>query len=77
MAHVRNGNLMSIVAFHRVLIVAAMAFCALFAGWEIARYQEDGDVGRLVLAVVFGILAAALVAYLALLKRFLGGGKTS
>lgn len=64
---------MSIVAFHRVLITAALAFCVLFAWWELVRYQDDGQGLRLVLGIVFGLLACALVVYLALLKRFLGG----
>ncbi len=63
---------MSIVSFHRVLITAALAFCALFAWWEIARYQVDGDGLRLVLGIVFALLACALAVYLALLNRFLG-----
>ena len=63
---------MSIVAFHRVLITAALVFCALFAWWELARYQDDGEDLRLALGIVFAFLAVALAVYLALLNRFLG-----
>lgn len=64
---------MSLITFHRVLISAALAFCLLFAGWEFSRYQGDGDGTRLVLAIIFGILAVGLAIYLALLRRILGG----
>jgi hypothetical protein len=63
---------MSIVAFHRVLITFAIAFCALFAAWEYGRYQLDGDGTRIVLTLVFAVLAIALGVYLAFLGRFLG-----
>ena len=63
---------MSIVAFHRVLITAALGFCMLFAWWELARYQDDGEGLRLALGIVFAVLGIALAVYLALLKRFLG-----
>jgi hypothetical protein len=63
---------MSIVAFHRVLITTALAFCALFSWWELTRYLDDGDGLRLALGIVFALLACGLAVYLALLKRFLG-----
>ena len=63
---------MSIVGFHRVLITAAIAFCAFYAAWELAQYRVDGDGGRVVLGIVFAVLAAALGVYLALLGRILG-----
>lgn len=63
---------MSIVGFHRVLISAAIAFCAFFAAWELANYRADGDGSRIVLGVVFALLAVGLAVYLALLGRFLG-----
>ena len=63
---------MSIVGFHRVLIGAAIAFCAFYAAWEFAQYQADGDGSRIVLGIVFAVLAVALGVYLALLGRFLG-----
>ena len=63
---------MSIVAFHRVLISTAIAFCAFFAAWEFGQFRADGDGSRIVLGVVFAVLAVALGVYLALLGRFLG-----
>jgi hypothetical protein len=63
---------MSIVAFHRVLITAAIAFCALFAAWEYGQYRLDGDGSRMLLTLLFAVLAVGLVVYLALLGRFLG-----
>jgi hypothetical protein len=63
---------MSIVAFHRVLITVAVGFFALFAWWELARYQDDGEGLRLALGIVSALLAVALAVYLALLNRFLG-----
>lgn len=68
---------MSIVTFHRVLITAATAFCALFAAWEFGQYGGDGDGSRVVLGVVFAVLAVGLGIYLALLDRFLGRKSSS
>ena len=70
----RTRNLrghMSIVAFHRVLIGAAIAFCGFYAAWELARYLAAGDGSRILLAAVFGLLAVGLGVYLAFLGRFL------
>lgn len=63
---------MSIVGFHKVLIVTAILFCAFFGVWEGLAYAREGGIGDLVLAVVFGIAATALGVYLARLDRFLG-----
>ena len=71
-SNTRGSTSMSIVAFHRILITAAIAFCALFAGWEHAQYRLDGDGSRIVLGLVFAVLTVVLSVYLALLGRFLG-----
>lgn len=63
---------MSIVGFHRVLISAAIVFCAFFAAWEWGQYRADGDASRMVLGLVFAALAVALGVYLAFLGRILG-----
>jgi len=63
---------MSLVAFHRLLISAAIVFCAGFAGWEVKRFAAAGGSGALVLAAVFAILAVLLVLYLRRLNRILG-----
>ena len=68
---------LSIIAFHRVLITAAIAFCAFFSAWEFGHYGRDGDGSRVVLALVFAVLAIALGVYLALLDRFLGRKSSS
>lgn len=62
---------MSIVSFHRVLIGTGILFCGLFAAWEAAAYARDGGLLDLVLAILFGAIAAGLVYYLAHLDRFL------
>lgn len=58
----------SLIAFHRVLISSAIAFCVGFAVWT----WVDGD--RL-LAVVFAGFAVALAVYLRNLIRILGYGR--
>ncbi|MCK5449104.1 MAG: hypothetical protein KAJ43_13215 [Gemmatimonadetes bacterium] len=68
---------MSIVAFHRVLITAAIAFCAFFSAWEFGQYRRDGDGSGVVLALVFAVLAVGFGIYLALLDRFLGRKSSS
>lgn len=55
----------SLIGFHRVLITAGIVFCVGFATYV----WYDGHV---TLAIVFGILAGLLVAYLWNLSRVLG-----
>lgn len=55
----------SLIGFHRVLITAGIVFCVGFATY--AWYD-----GHVTLAIVFGILAGLLVAYLWNLSRVLG-----
>lgn len=62
---------MSLLSFHRVLILVAIAFCLGFSGWEIRTAMRDGALGALILAVVFAVLAAALTVYLVRLRSIL------
>ena len=62
---------MSLVSFHKLLITAAILFCAGFAAWEVNRYADDGS-GSLILAGAFGVIAVGLGFYLAHLRRILG-----
>jgi hypothetical protein len=61
----------SLVAFHRVLIVAGILFCLSYGGWEAYAWLRGGGGGSLALATVFGLLAAGLAVYLWNLDRVL------
>ncbi len=63
---------MSLIAFHRFLIAAAILFCAGYGGYELVRFVWVSGAGSLVLGAVFLILAATLSYYLWRLNRFLG-----
>ena len=63
---------MSLVAFHRVIITAAILFCAGFGAYELVAFSRAGGNEALVLGGVFLILAAGLSYYLWRLNRFLG-----
>jgi ABC-type spermidine/putrescine transport system permease subunit II len=62
----------SLVAFHRVLIAAGIAFCFGFAIWEIRTWRATGATGTLVLAITFIVLGIGLLLYLRRLRRILG-----
>lgn len=62
---------MSLVSFHRVLILTAIVFCLGFAGWELRAYRTGGDVDAMLLSAVFGLLGIGLTVYLARLASFL------
>ena len=63
---------MSLLSFHRVLILVAIAFCLGFSGWELrAAMSPGGGTGALVLAAVFAVLAAGLTVYLIRLRSIL------
>lgn len=62
----------SLVPFHRVLIAAAIAFCAGFAWWMFTRGDGGESVVYQVIGVVFAILAVLLAVYLWNLGRVLG-----
>lgn len=63
---------MSLINFHRVLIVVAILFCAGYGGWELLAFTRGGGNGSLVISGVFFVFAAALSFYLWRLKRILG-----
>jgi hypothetical protein len=63
--------MINLIWFHRFLIAAAIIFCASFAAWEMGSYTRSGGTGRLVLAIVFALLAVALAWYLKRLARIL------
>jgi hypothetical protein len=63
---------MSLVAFHRGLIAAAIVFCAGYGVWELLQYSRTGSGTSLALGVLFPVLAVGLGYYLSRLGRFLG-----
>ena len=63
--------MLSLIWFHRLLIACGAIFCASFAAWEVAYFSREGGVSRLILAIVFAILAVLLLWYLRNLQRFL------
>lgn len=63
---------MSLVAFHRLLILAGIIFCAGYALWELLAFLDGAGPRSLLLALVFGAGALGLGYYLRNLSRFLG-----
>ena len=63
---------MSLIGFHRFLIVTAILFCLGFAGWEIRAWSATRGTATLVLAVIFVALGVGLALYLRRLGRILG-----
>jgi hypothetical protein len=61
----------SLVAFHRSLILAAIAFCFIYAGWELRVWLAEGRESAAVLAGVFTFLGLGLIVYLARLAAIL------
>ena len=62
---------MSLIAFHRFLISAAILFCLGFSVRQFSEFQAAGGSWPLILASVFGIAAVALGYYLVHLRDFL------
>lgn len=62
---------MTLIAFHRTLITAAILFCGGYAAWEFQAHSSGGTTGQLVLAIVFAALTVGLIYYLINLQRFL------
>ncbi len=67
-----NDQPMSLIGFHRFLIVTAILFCLGFAGWELWAWTTTRSTATLVLAIVFIVLGIGLGAYLRRLGRILG-----
>ena len=63
---------MSLVPFHRVLIVSAIVFCAGFSALELLAYSRGGGMLELVLGLAFAAAAGLLIVYLWHLRRILG-----
>jgi hypothetical protein len=63
---------LSLINFHRVLIVTAILFCAGYGAYELLGFTRGGGSGSLVIAGVFFVFAAGLSYYLRHLKRILG-----
>ena len=61
---------MSLVSFHRFLIVTAIVFCLGYGAWELNAAADRA--GGFVQGTVFIVLGVALAAYLRHLARFLG-----
>ena len=62
---------MSLVSFHRALIVTAILFCFGFAGWEVRAWLSGGGSGAVALAAIFTALGALLIVYLVRLASIL------
>jgi hypothetical protein len=63
---------MSLLPFHRVLIVSAILFCAGFSALELLAYSRHGGTLELALGLGFAVAAGALIFYLWHLRRILG-----
>jgi hypothetical protein len=63
--------MLNLIWFHRLLIGCGVLFCASFAVYEFKHHLDVGGTGKLVLSIVFAVLAVALFWYLRNLKRFL------
>ena len=60
------------IAFHRVLIATAIAFCAGMTLWALSTWRNgEAGGGALALAVGFAIAGVLLAYYLRNLRRFL------
>lgn len=62
----------SLIPFHRVLIAAAILFCAGMSWWMFSMRGSGGSTPYGFLGAIFAILAVALVVYLWNLRRVLG-----
>jgi Flp pilus assembly pilin Flp len=59
------------IFFHRFLIATAILFSIGFAVWAFAQFRNAGGATPLVMAILFAVIAVALIVYLKNLKRFL------
>ena len=62
----------SLIPFHRVLIAAAILFCAGMSWWMFSMRESGGSTPFTALGAVFAVLAVALLVYLWNLRRVLG-----
>ena len=63
---------MSLISFHRILIVAAILFCAGYGVYELSAFTKGAGNGSLVISGFFFVCTVGLSYYLWHLKRFLG-----
>ena len=63
---------LSLISFHRILIAAAIVFCAGYAAYELSAFTKGGGNGSLAISGLFFVFTAALTYYLWRLKHFLG-----
>ncbi len=63
---------MSLISFHRFLIVTSIVFCLGFAFWEFNAAIEGGGRSAFILGTVFVVFGLGLGVYLRYLGRFLG-----
>lgn len=62
---------MSLVSFHRALILTAIIFCFGFAAWELRSFYAGGGEVAVVLSATFGLLGILLTVYLSRLAAIL------
>ena len=63
---------MSLINFHRVLIVAAILFCAGYGAYELSGIASEAGRGSVVISGFFFVCAVGLSYYLWRLKQILG-----
>ena len=59
------------IAFHRVLIATAIAFCAGMTLWALGDWRAGAGTSAVVLAAGFALAGVLLAYYLRNLRRFL------
>lgn len=62
---------MSLIGFHRVLIICAIVFCAGFSAWELMAFARHDRISDLILGLAFALASGALTTYLIFLRRIL------
>ena len=67
--------MLSLMNFHKVLIVFAILFFLGFGIYEISIFVNSGRNISLILGITFAILGSGMLYYLVHLDRFLGAKK--
>ena len=62
---------MSLISFHRVLILTGIAFCLGFSAWQLFAPTAGTGAARVLLAALFFGLAVGLTVYLVRLRSIL------
>lgn len=63
---------LSLISFHRILIAAAILFCAGYGGYELSAFAKDGGTGSLAISGFFFVCTGGLIYYLWHLNNILG-----